>query len=288
MKPVSFASRPRLLGASELQWLRHMVRARTGVVLEDDKVYLVEARLAALADREGFSGVRDLLTGLRMEETDGALHRAVIESLLVAETSFFRDVHPFDALRERILPELIARRASQRTLHLWCAACSSGQEPYSLAILLREHFPQLADWNVRLIASDVSHGILRRARDGAYTALEVNRGLPASLLVRWFEKTGERWRVRDEIRDMIEFRELNLAAPWPSLPLMDLVLLRNALLYFDDPLRRAVYQRVAKTLATDGVLLLGAGESPQGLAPDFTAVPHERTVSFRRVAGGTP
>lgn len=287
MRPVSFAGRPRLLGATELQWLRHMVQARTGVVLEDDKVYLVEARLAALADREGFAGVRDLLAGLRMEETDGALHRAVVECLLVSETSFFRDVHPFEALRQRILPDLIARRASQRTLHLWCAACSSGQEPYSLAILLREHFPQLADWNVRLIASDVSHAILRRAREGAYSALEVNRGLPATLLVRWFEKAGERWRVREEIRDMVEFRELNLATAWPSLPAMDLVLLRNALLYFDDPMRRAIFQRVAKTLASDGVLLLGAGESPQGLAPDFMTVPYERTVCFRHAGGGT-
>jgi len=286
MKPVSFASRPRLLGATELQWLRHMVLTRTGVVLEEDKVYLIEARLTALADREGFAGVRDLLAGLRMEENDGVLHRAVIESLLVAETSFFRDVHPFDALRDVILPELIARRTLQRTLHLWCAACSSGQEPYSLAILLRENFPELADWNVRLIASDVSHGILRRAREGAYSALEVNRGLPAPVLVRWFEKVGDRWRVRDAIRDMIEFRELNLSTAWPSLPVMDVVLLRNALLYFDDPLRRSVFQRVAKVLAPDGVLLLGAGESPQGLAPDFSVVTHERTVSFRHARGG--
>jgi chemotaxis protein methyltransferase CheR len=278
----AFTSRPPILGSTDLQWLRHMVQARTGVVVEEDKVYLVEARLAALADREGFGSVRELLAGLRMEENDGALHRAVIESLLVAETSFFRDLHPFEALRDRILPELVARRGSERTLHLWCAACASGQEPYSIAILLREHFPQLADWNVRLIASDVSHGILRRAREGAYTALEVNRGLPAPLLVRWFEKSGERWRVRDEIRSMVEFRELNLAAPWPSLPRLDLVLLRNALLYFDDPLRRAVLQRVRQALATDGVLMLGAGESPVGLDRGFVTVRDERCVSFRR------
>lgn len=281
MKPA-FASRPRILGATDLQWLRTMVQARTGVVVEEDKIYLIEARLAALADREGFSSVRDLLAGMRMEETDGALHRAVIESLLVAETSFFRDLHPFEALRDRILPELLARRDAERTLHLWCAACASGQEPYSLAILLREHFPQLTEWNVRLIASDVSHGILRRAREGAYTALEVNRGLPAPLLVRWFEKSGERWRVREEIRSMVEFRELNLAAPWPSLPRMDLVLLRNALLYFDDPMRRAVLQRVRHTLAPDGVLVLGAGESPVGLDRGFVTVRDERCVSFRR------
>jgi chemotaxis protein methyltransferase CheR len=285
VKPA-FASRPRLLGAADLQWLCHMVEARTGVGVEEDKVYLVEARLAALADREGFASVRELLSGLRMEETDGALHRAVIESLLVAETSFFRDLHPFEALRDTILPALMARRASQRTLHLWCAACASGQEPYSLAILLREHFPELADWNVRLIASDVSQGILRRAREGAYSALEVNRGLPASLLVRWFEKSGERWRVRDEIRSMIEFRELNLSAPWPSLPAMDLILLRNALLYFDPSLRRIVFQRIGRTLAPDGVLMLGAGESAAGIDPGFVAVPHERCVSFRRAGGG--
>jgi chemotaxis protein methyltransferase CheR len=287
MKPLAYARRPRMIAPAELDWLRHMVLARTGVVVEEDKIYLVEARLAAVADREGFTSVRDLLAGLRMEEIDGTLHRAVIESLLVAETSFFRDLHPFDALRERLLPDLIERRAKVRTLHLWCAACASGQEPYSLAILLREHFPRLADWNVRLIASDVSHGMLRRARDGAYSALEVNRGLPAALLVRWFEKSGERWRVSEEIRRMIEFRELNLAAPWPSLPPMDLVLLRNALLYFGDPLRKAVLRRVAHTLAPDGVLVMGAGESPTGLDNSFTAVPDGRSVSFRRTGERT-
>src|SRR5258705_7940593 len=147
MKPLAYARRPRMIAPVELDWLRNMVLARTGVVVEEDKIYLVEARLAAVADREGFTSVRDLLAGLRMEEIDGTLHRAVIESLLVGETSFFRDLHPFDALRERLLPDLIERRAKVRTLHLWCAACASGQEPYSLAILLREHFPRLADWN---------------------------------------------------------------------------------------------------------------------------------------------
>lgn len=276
------AQRPRLLGPAEFAWVRRLVHARAGVVIEEDKRYLVEARLAALADREGFAAARDLLDALRTEEPAGPLHRAVVESLLVAETSFFRDLYPFEALRLRVLPRLIAARRGERALHLWCAACATGQEPYSLAILLRQHFPELADWKVRLTASDVSHAALTRAREGSYSALEVNRGLPAPLLVRWFEKRGERWQVRDEIRRSVEFRELNLAGPWPALPPMDLVLLRNALLYLDPALRRTVLANVARTLRPDGVLLLGAGESPAGWVDGFVPETGERSVVFRR------
>jgi chemotaxis protein methyltransferase CheR len=261
-----------------------LVRRRTGVVIGEDKGYLVEARLTTFAAREGFTGLADLLDALHTEPESGPLHRSMVEALLIAETSWFRDLHPFESLRTRVLPALIERRARQRTLDLWCAACATGQEPYSLAILLLEHFPQLADWRVRLIASDVSLTMLARARDASYSALEMNRGLPASLLVRWFEKIGDRWHVRDAVRRQVDLREINLAGPWPELPAMDVILLRNALIYFDTSTRKAVLRNVARRLRPDGVLVMGAGESPVGFDDAFVPVPDGRTVSFRLAA----
>jgi chemotaxis protein methyltransferase CheR len=273
-----------MVSAAERARVCALVRRRTGVVFGDDRAHLIEARLTAHAAREGFADVRDLLDALRTEPESGPLHRAVIESLLINETSWFRDLHPFQALRTHVLPALIARRAGARTLDLWCAACATGQEPYSLAILLLEHFPELRDWRVRLVASDVSRSVLERAREATYSALEMNRGMPAALLVRWFEKTGERWRVREEVRRRVEWREINLAGPWPDLPAMDLVLLRNALIWFDTPVRKAVLRNVARRLRPDGVLVLGAGESPVGLDDAFVPVTDGRTVSFRLAA----
>lgn len=286
---MSAASGPPAAGAPRLSvtervWLRRLVHRRTGVVIAEDKAYLVEARLTAFAAREGFADLRDLLDALHTETEHGPLHRAVVETLLIAETSWFRDLHPFESLRTRVLPALIERRAAERTLDLWCAACATGQEPYSLAILLLEHFPRLADWRVRLIASDVSRSALERARAASYSALEMNRGLPASMLVRWFEKTGDRWRVRDVVRERVEWRELNLAGPWPEIPAMDLILLRNALIYFDTPTRRAVLRNAARRLRPHGVLMMGAGESPVGIDDAFVPVPDGRTVTFRLAA----
>jgi len=272
------------LDATERARVCALVRRRTGVVIAEDKGYLVDARLTTFASREGFAGLADLVDALHMEPESGPLHRAVVETLLIAETSWFRDIHPFESLRTRVLPALIERRARTRTLDLWCAACATGQEPYSLAILLLEHFPQLADWRVRLVASDVSLTMLERARDASYSALEMNRGLPAPLLVRWFEKAGERWRVREVVQRQVELREINLAGPWPQMPAMDLILLRNALIYFDIPTRKAVLRNVARRLHPDGVLLMGAGESPVGLDDAFVPVTDGRTVSFRLAA----
>jgi chemotaxis protein methyltransferase CheR len=275
---------PPALDAAERARVCALVRRRTGVVIDEDKAYLVDARLTAFASREGFAGLADVLDALHMESESGPLHRAVVEALLIAETSWFRDIHPFESLRTHILPGLIERRARTRTLDLWCAACATGQEPFSLAILLLEHFPQLADWRVRLIASDVSRSMLDRARDATYSALEMNRGLPASMLVRWFEKVGERWRVRDVIRRQVELCEVNLAGPWPPLPAMDLILLRNALIYFDTPTRKAVLRNVARRLRPDGVLVMGAGESPVAFDDAFAPVTDGRSVSFRLAA----
>ena len=266
------------LSEQEMTWLRRLLKQRSGVVLDPEKSYLAETRLATLAMNEGFDSVGTLLDSLRTEEEWGLLHRKVVDAMMITETSFFRDVHAFQALRTSILPALIERRAAERTIHVWCAACASGQEPYSLAMLIREHFPQLASWNLRIIGSDVSETMLARSRAGVYSQIEVNRGLPAALLVRWFDRAGDEWRLRDPIRHMVEFREINLAGTLPALPPMDVVLLRNVLIYFDGFTRRAVLEGVRRCLRGDGTLLLGSGEATLKLDRGYEPVPAGKSV----------
>src|ERR1700681_3964904 len=192
-----------LITRNEFNYIRTLVRERRALVLEPGKEYLVESRLHLLARREGVASIQELLTRLRAD-TSGELSRKVVEAMITAETTFFRDVRPFDSLRRVVLPELLARRTSDRTLNLWCAAASAGQEPYSIAMMLREDFSHSVGWNIRLIASDLSRELLKRAREGRYSQLEVNRGLPAGLLIKYFRKCGPEWQIHPAIRSMVE------------------------------------------------------------------------------------
>jgi chemotaxis protein methyltransferase CheR len=261
------------LGEREFDYIRALVHERAAIVLEPGKSYLVESRLMPLARAEGLATVAELIARLKSARS-GRLHRLVVEAMTTNETSFFRDVRPFEALRHVVLPELIARRAAARRLSFWCAAASSGQEPYSLAMLLREHFPQLGDegWTLRLLGSDISEAMVERAREGRYRQLEVNRGLPAALLVKYFDKVGVEWRLREDVRRMVEFFPLNLADDWPPLPPMDVILARNVLIYFDVETKRAVLARMRRLLQPDGYLFLGGAESTLNLDDAFERV----------------
>lgn len=281
MPPETAPNGRPVLTASDHAMLRTLLHQRAGIRLDEGKEYFVEMRLCALATDEGFGSPADVLEVLRTEESWGVLHRRVAEALAIAETSWFRDVHPFDELRRSVLPQLVQRRTAQRELRLWSAACATGQEPYSLAMLLREHFPQLVSWRVHLLASDFSTTVLRRAREAVYSQIEVNRGLPAPMLVKWFRKDGLDWRLRDDVRNAVEFREINLTAPWPTLPKQDVVLLRNVLLYFDAPTRRTVLRHVRQVLAPDGLLFLGGGETTLTMDETFEPVTFGRTVAYK-------
>lgn len=274
-----------VLTAQDHSMLRTLLHQRTGIRLDEGKEYFVEMRLCSLATDEGFASPADVLEVLRTEESWGVLHRRVAECLAIAETSWFRDVHPFDELRRSVLPQLVQRRAATRELRIWSAACASGQEPYSMAMLLREHFPQLVSWRVHLLATDFSTSVLRRAREAVYSQIEVNRGLPAPMLVKWFRKDGLDWRLRDDARNAVEFRELNLTAPWPAMPPQDIVLMRNVLLYFEPPMRRIVLRNVRKVLAPDGLLFLGGGETTLTMDDSFEPVTFGRTVAYRPKPG---
>ncbi len=192
--------------------------------------------------------------------------------MVTTESSFFRDHHPFEALRNVVLPDLINRRRPERSLNIWCAASSHGQEPYSIAILLRDHFPELAGWKVTLLASDLSREVLARAREGRYNQIEVNRGLPAALLLKHFEQHGTDWQLKLPVRHMVEFQEINLARPWPALPRMDLVLIRNVMIYFDVETKKDILARLASLLRPDGYLVLGGAETTINLNGSYRRV----------------
>ena len=262
-------------------YLQRLLSERTGIVLDAGKEYLVEARLHALMQAEGFSSVSSLLDSLMHEERPSALQRRAVEAMLNGETSFFRDHYPFEALRTTILPELMDRRAGTRSLNVWCAASASGQEAYSVAMLLLESMPLLQDWRVDLLATDVSESMLQRARTGVYRQIEVNRGLPATLLVKYFERNGEEWRVKERVRRMVQFSHLNLIEPWRNLPLLDVILMRNVLIYFSNETRRTILQSVLKTLRPDGYLILGGGETSLALDRTFEPVRIGKAVCYR-------
>ncbi|MCB1776732.1 MAG: protein-glutamate O-methyltransferase CheR [Candidatus Competibacteraceae bacterium] len=266
--------------ASDFNFIRELVRRHSAIVLETDKDYLIETRLAPLAKQTGFASLTALIAALRANSAPPQLRKQVVEAITTHETSFFRDTHPFEALKTTVLPELFALRPSANVT-LWCAACSSGQEPFSIAMLVHEHFPTLRN-RVRIIATDLSGAILARAHAGIYSQIEVNRGLPAVLLTKYFQKQGLQWRIRPEIRQMVEFRQNNLVEPWPSFPPLDLVFMRNVLIYFDLSTKKAILARVRSVLKSTGYLFLGSSETTLNLDNAFEPISIGKSVCYKQ------
>ena len=268
------------LSLPEFNYIRRLVLSQSAIVLEDDKSYLVESRLLPLARREGFASIHLLVQKLQAEPFHG-LHRLAVEAMTTNETSFFRDFNPFEALRKSVLPDLIARRSAERTLNIWCAASSSGQEPYSLSMLIRETFPALLSWKISILATDLSTDILARAREGRYSQLEVNRGLPASLLIKYFQKRGCDWFLRDDIRAMVDYQILNLSNAWPTMPPMDIVMIRNVLIYFGMDTKKEILAKVRRVLKPDGYFFLGGAETTFSIDDSYERVQFERSTCYR-------
>ena len=266
--------------SADFDYIRQFVKEQAAVVLSDDKTYLVESRLAPILAQTGFKSLRQLVAHLRLESSKG-LQQQVIEALVTTETLFFRDLYPFTALRTDIIPTLMAKRYSSRCLRLWSAGCSSGQEPYSLAMLLREHFPMLANWDVQILATDISHEMLERAQLGHYTQHEVDRGVPPELKQRYFQRQGNRWVISKAIREQVTFQQLNLATPWPTLPPVDILYLRNVLIYFSVPTKQAILARVKRCLRPDGYLFLGGGETTVMLDNAFKPVQYDKAICYQ-------
>jgi chemotaxis protein methyltransferase CheR len=270
------------ISTPDFDYIRTMVREQAAIVLETGKEYLVEARIAPLAIREGLASLHDLVEVLRKDPSNG-LRKKVVDAMTTNETFFFRDIEPFEVIKKHIIPELIESRAATRKLSLWCGASSTGQEPYSVAVMLREHFPQLATWDISYLATDISMDVLEKAKSGRYNQLEVNRGLPVTYLVKYFQKQGVEWEVKESIRRMITFKEMNLIKPWPAMPPQDIVMLRNVLIYFDVDTKKTILRKIREILRPDGYLFLGGAETTLNLDEKFVRVPFERAGCYRLV-----
>ena len=262
----------------DFDYIRKLVHKHAAVVLEADKAYLAELRLTPLARREGVDTISALVKRMRGQAFN-RLHEQAVEALITTETSFFRDHHPFEALRAFVLPDLLKQRTGADPLTIWCAACARGQEPYSIAMLLREYFRESTD--VRLIASDLSEEMLAAARAGCYSQLEIDRGVSPALRQSYFRKQGAMWQIDEAVQRMVAFQKINLAEAWPPLPAMDIIFLRNVLIYFDVEMKKTILGRVHRLLKPDGYLFLGGAETVISLDDRFERVDYSKASCYR-------
>jgi chemotaxis protein methyltransferase CheR len=232
--------------------------------LDGDKRALVESRLTSLCQKESLQGLDQLFTRLRAEKFS-PLHARLVESMTTNETLFFRDGSPFEGLRKKILPELIARRRPEKKLRILSAACSTGQEPYSIAMLIHENFQEVWGWDLRIHAVDFSQAIIAKAKKGEYSQFEVSRGLPDNYRSKYFQQQGDVWRISPKLQTKIDFKTLNLAGAWHFQEKFDVVFLRNVLIYFDGETKKAILSRMHAHLRQDGALLLGTSETYAGM-----------------------
>ena len=271
------------LTATGFDWVRALVHKESAIVLQPGKEYLVEARLLPIARQHGLSDVGEFVDSVRTRPTADHTRR-IVEALTTNETSWFRDGDPFTALASTVLPALVAARRPDERLHFWSAACSSGQEPYTIAMLLEDALPGAVN-RVAISATDLSREMVERTRVGRFSQLEVNRGLPAPMLVRHFSRAGSEWEVAPSLRRMVTASQCNLAAPLPRMGPFDVVYLRNVLIYFDLPTKQAILRRVRGLMRPDGWLFLGAAETTLGVDDSWERVVLGRSSAYRPLKG---
>ena len=258
----------------DYEFLRKFLKERSGLDLSPDKQYLVESRLIPLARRAGLPGIAEIVQ--KIKSASEPLISDVVEAMTTNETFFFRDKIPFENLRETILPMMLQARASRRALRIWCAASSTGQEPYSIAMCLKEISSALAGWRVEILATDLSQGVLEKSKAGIFSQFEVQRGLPIQMLVKHFTQVGELWQLNADIRAMVQHRQLNLLQDFSQLGTFDVIFCRNVLIYFDQDAKAGIFDRLARVIEPDGVLTLGAAESVVGISDAFKPFPERR------------
>lgn len=255
------------MNSQDFQLFSNLVRDRSGLVLTEDKVYLLESRLVPLARQRGLNTLEDLANELR--RGDEKLKEDITEAMTTNETFFFRDNKPFDTFKESILPHLLETRSTRKTLRIWNAACSTGQEPYSVAMLLKEEAARMPGWRVEILATDISNEVLEKAKSGLYSQFEVQRGLPIQLLIKYFQQMGEMWQIDSSIRAMVKFQNVNLLASLAMLGTFDVIFCRNVLIYFDHPTKAKVLAEMHKIMARDGALFLGGAETVLGICDEL-------------------
>ena len=270
---------------TDLEFLGKFLKERSGLVLIGDKSYLIESRLMPVARKHNMSSLATLMAQLRAGNP--ALESEVVEAMTTNETFFFRDKVPFDLFTETMLPAMQKARAAQRKVRIWCSACSTGQEPYSLAMLLEEKAPNFHGWDFEILATDLSGEVLNKAKGGKFSQFEVQRGLPIQMLVKYFTQVGDLWEIAPSLRQKIQFRPINLLRDFSPLGTFDIVFCRNVLIYFDEPTKIDVLSRLANSVAADGFLVLGAAETVVGLCDKFKSVPDKRGLYVRNAAAET-
>ncbi|QLH70770.1 CheR family methyltransferase [Rhodopseudomonas palustris] len=260
----------------DYEYLQKLLKDRSGLVLSADKKYLLESRLLPLARKAGVPGITDLVQ--KMKAGSDSLINDVVEAMTTNETFFFRDKTPFDHFKDSVIPELIKARAGRKSLRIWCAASSTGQEPYSLAMLLKEKASELAGWRIEIVATDLSPEVLEKSKAGLYTQFEVQRGLPIQLLVKYFKQVGTMWQLNADVRSMVQYRLFNLLQDFTALGKFDVIFCRNVLIYFDQATKSDIFNRLMKVNEPDGYLFLGAAETVVGLTDSYRICPKRRGV----------
>lgn len=261
----------------QFEFMRGFLKERSGLVLGDDKAYLLESRLTPLARKRDMGDLETLIEAVR-KGADSTLATAVTEAMTTNESFFFRDQKPFDLFTNTVIPHLAEARATAKSFRVWSAAASSGQEPYSIAMLLREHGAKFPGWSHEIVGTDLSSAIINKAENGVYSQFEVQRGMPIQLLVKYFEKVGDQWQIKPDLRDMVRYKVYNLLHDLASLGRFDVVFCRNVLIYFDQPTKKMVLENIVKLMPPDGFLFLGGAETVLGITDKFQPVPGLRGI----------
>ncbi len=270
-----------MINPEQFRFFAEMVKEHSGIALVKGKEYLLESRLNELAKILGLKDIDALYKKAKFQMTP-RLKEQIIEAMTTNETYFFRDQHPFDALRKHIIPEMIERNAAKKSLKFWSAACSTGQEPYSISMIINEHFPALANWQVSITATDISKQAISKGMAGRFTQVEVNRGLPITLLIKYFKQQGAFWVVNEKLKRPMRFKQMNLMGPFIGINGMDIVLCRYVLIYFDHDTKKQILEKIVKVMNPGGYLLLGATETPVGLPPSMKRKSFGRSVCWQK------
>ena len=259
----------------DFKYLSSLVKRESGLILSEDKSYLLESRLMPLARKRNLNGLEELVD-TAIKGIDATLTKDITEAMTTNESFFFRDIKPFDIFRDAALPFFLDRRKLQRSLRIWCAAASSGQEPYSIAMILNEMAAKFGGWKTDIVGTDISTEILDKAEKGIYSQFEVQRGLPVQFLVKYFEKAEENWQISDVLKKMIQYKEFNLLKDLQPLGKFDIVFCRNVLIYFDQETKGKVLEQICRLMPDDGLLFLGGAETVLGISDKFKPVPNFR------------
>lgn len=272
---------------ADFELYKSLLYDKSGLVITPDKSYLLDSRLTPIAKKWNYPTL-DMMTLQLRAIPDPKLVKDIVEAMTTNETSFFRDTKPFTLFQETVLPHMFQTRSGKKTVRIWCAACSSGQEPYSLSMLLKEKEAQLKGWKFEIIATDLSEEILAQARKAAYSQFEVQRGLPIQYLMKYFTQTGEAWQLKDDIKSMVKFSTFNLLDDMSRMGQFDIIFCRNVLIYFDEKTKGGILAKIDKQLDKDGFLLLGGAETVLGITDKFVPMPEKRGLYIKNPALNAP